>query len=98
MPESMVMVDFPVFFVSAFAVAVIITCRLGYLVGPGNVAGAVYLAAEFVVVLVFWISPSVPTSPFARVHAAGVAALESGCAAAALGVVVTLQSNAGATS
>jgi len=46
-------VDFPVFFVSAFAVAVIMTCRLGYLVGSGNTVGAVYVAVEFAVVLVF---------------------------------------------
>src|SRR5882724_8547711 len=98
MPESMVMVDFPVFFVSAFAVAVIITCRLGYLVGSGNVAGAVYVAVESAVVLVFWMSPSVPTAPFALVHAAGVEALGFGSAVVALGVVVKLQSNVEDTS
>jgi hypothetical protein len=49
----MVMVDFPVFFVSAFAVAVMMICKFVNLTGSGNTVGAVYVAVEFVVVLVF---------------------------------------------
>jgi hypothetical protein len=53
MPESIDSVDFPLFFVSAFEVAVIMTCRFRYLAGSGNLVGAVYVAVEFAVVLVF---------------------------------------------
>src|SRR5207245_8608030 len=67
MPESKVIggVVFPVFFLSALAVAVMVTWTLGKLVWSGNVWGAVKVAVDGAVVLVFCMVERTPRAPLA---------------------------------
>src|SRR5260370_42206084 len=62
MPESKLMVVVPVFFLSALEVAVMVTRTLGNIVWFGNFAGAVKVAVEATVVLVFTTLERVPTA------------------------------------
>src|SRR5229473_4799586 len=62
MPESKLMLNLPVFFLSALAVAVMVTVTLGNIVWFGNFAGAVKVAVEATVVLVFTTLERVPTA------------------------------------
>src|SRR5258708_40177970 len=62
MPESKLMLNLPVFFLSALEVAVMVTRTLGNIVWFGNFAGAVKVAVEATVVLVFTTLESVPTA------------------------------------
>jgi hypothetical protein len=84
-PESIVTVAVPVFFVSAFDVAVIVISRLGNFVGSGNTFGAVNVVVEATVVLVFTVLERTPVSV---VHAVAADGLGFGTAVVGFGVVV----------
>src|SRR5260370_15252254 len=62
MPESKLMLNLPVFFLSALVVAVMVTRTLGAIVWFGNFAGALRGAVEATVVLVFTTLERVPTA------------------------------------
>src|SRR5437867_11711300 len=62
MPESKVMLNLPVFFLSALEAAVMVTMTLGSLVWSGKTFGAVHVAVEATVVLVFKILDRAPTA------------------------------------
>src|SRR2546425_2304186 len=61
-PESKVKLNLPVFFLSALEVAVMVTITLGSLVWSGKTFGAVNVAVEATVVLVFWMLERAPTA------------------------------------
>src|SRR5437879_607658 len=97
MPESKLMLNFPVFFLSALEVAVMVTRTLGNIVWFGKVAGAVKVAVEATVVLVFTMLERVPTAlgvggvvevSVALLHSAEAEGFGLGTAVVGLGVVV----------
>src|SRR5260370_11673761 len=95
MPESKLMVVVPVFLLSALEVAVMVTRTLGNIVWFGNFAGAVKVAVEATVVLVFTTLERVPTAlgvggvvelSVAAVHCAEAEGLGLGTAVVGVGV------------
>src|SRR4029077_7958969 len=79
-PESKVMAKVPVFFLSALEVAVMVTMTLGSLTWSGKTGGAVKVAVEATVVLVFWVLERVPTAPFWVEHSADLEGVGFGVA------------------
>src|SRR5258708_10016955 len=106
MPESKLMLNLPVFFLSALEVAVMVTRTLGNIVWFGNFAGAVKVAVEATVVLVFTTLERVPTAlgvggvvelSVAAVHSAEAEGLGFGTAGPGCGGVVSWQTQEGDT-
>src|SRR5258708_25058103 len=94
MPESKLMLNLPVFFLSALEVAVMVTRTLGNIVWFGNFAGAVKVAGEATVVLVFTTLEREPTAlgvggvvelSVAAVHSAEAGGLGLGTAGGGVG-------------
>src|SRR4029077_17775200 len=103
MPESKVMLNVPVFFLSALDVAVMVTMTLGGLTGSGKTLGAVKVAVDGWVVPVAAMGVSVPTagSPegvLAVAQSAEVEGFGFGVAVVGSGVVVKEQAKVEVTS
>src|SRR5712691_2037078 len=88
MPEAKLMGNLPVFFLSALAVAVMVTVTLGSFVWSGKVCGAVKVAVDAAVVLVFCMLERTPTAPLADEQSAEAEGFGLGFAVVGLGVVV----------
>src|SRR5437879_4245043 len=102
-PESKAKLNLPVFFLSTLEVAVMVTITLGSLLWSGKTFGAVNVAVEATVVLVFWMLERAPTagSPLAVLavsQAKGAEGVGLGTAVVGFGVVVKVQSNVADTS